>query len=561
MTSDQNILPRFLQLQKSLISNLRLKDVLDQSLILLTEMSAGAKVAIYFADHQSNLFRLMAAKGYSEGTLNDAKLIPYSTESLLKYLYQKKIVITATDHKQAPALSSTIMQKEGSQGQIAIPLVSAGNMIGACLMDVNNANVLSFAEFLREMADVCAVAISNAVAYGRSEYERERLNMLYKSTCALNQSSLEINQVLQIAADTALVLGNTPSCAVLLLEPDADEFQLAAFKGLDGESLKEFNMSARKSIAGSCLRSGMTETYGDGSREPFGMPRAMGGSIFASCVAFPLIWQDRKIGVLEVFSTEEKSFQKENIELLESLASQVAASLNTALAHETVASQTINDAHTGLANRVYFQHALSKEVDRCLRHSHDLSILMVDIDHLSQINEMLGQARGDEAIKHVAAIIKETLREIDIPARYGGEEFAVLLPETNRNNAYEVAQRLREKIKAKPAPGIGLITVSIGIAACPANHDTADKTLEEAEKALNIAKYKGRDRVVSADPEKFTDPDSISWDRLAADARLAVIAERQNRMQSRLTAAPEYATWMAKPATLTAKKKSAPVDF
>ena len=141
MTSDQNILPRFLQLQKSLISNLRLKDVLDQSLILLTEMSAGAKVAIYFADHQSNLFRLMAAKGYSEGTLNDAKLIPYSTESLLKYLYQKKIVITATDHKQAPALSSTIMQKEGSQGQIAIPLVSAGNMIGACLMEIGRAHV------------------------------------------------------------------------------------------------------------------------------------------------------------------------------------------------------------------------------------------------------------------------------------------------------------------------------------------------------------------------------------------------------------------------------------
>jgi GAF domain-containing protein len=201
--------------------------------------------------------------------------------------------------------------------------------------------------FSTHVSDLVATAISNSILFGRSNTNRERLSTLYKTSCALNSSALEMGQVLKIAADTALVLGNTPTCAILLLDQDQSSFQLAAFKGLDATSLSEFEMSYSKSIAGSCLRSNQTEMYGDGQREPFGMPRSINGRPFATVLAIPLRHAERKIGVLEVFSTESRAFHREHIDLLESLSSQVSTALNIALSHESSATSSVQDAHTG----------------------------------------------------------------------------------------------------------------------------------------------------------------------------------------------------------------------
>lgn len=555
MTSESNILPRFLQLQKTLTSSLRLKDVLDAVVALFTEMAGGAKVAIFLADNESMSFKLMAARGYSESSLDQLKIVPFNLESLLKYVYQKRTPCTAADAGSAPEFSAAIMRRESSKGQIGLPMSTSSMLVGAVLLEVNNPQIVNLTEFLQELAELSATAIANAVMFGRSEYERERLGTLYSATCALNDSALELTQVLQVAADTALVLANTPSCAIVLLEEGNESLQLAAFKGLDGPSLSEFDMTVRKSIAGSCLRSGKTEVFGDGSREPFGLPRAMGGRPFASALALPLVFGSNKIGVLEVFSTESRAFQREQIELLESLSRQVSSSLNIALSHESNSSMAFLDAHTGLSNRVHFEQAVSKEIDRAKRHQRDMSLLLIDIDHLSQINEMLGQNRGDEAIKHVANTIKLALRDIDLPARYGGEEFAVMLPETNHANAMEVAERVRQKVRKAPAPGIGLITVSVGVASFPANAGDAASVMRDAEQALNVAKFEGRDRIKGALTGSFAEG-SVSWDELASQAKMSVLSERQARLQSRLTATPEYATWLAKPGSLVSKKKS-----
>lgn len=555
MTSESNILPRFLQLQKGLFASLKLKEVLDSSITLFAEMAGGAKVAVFLCDNESTCFKLMAAKGYSDGSLDQLKVVPFALDSLLKQVHQKRGPIACPDAASAPDFSATVMRREASQGQIALPLVSANLLVGAVLLEVNNAQLLTFVDFLKEVSDLVATAISNSILFGRSEYERERLSTLYKTSCALNSSALEMGQVLKIAADTALVLGNTPTCAILLLDQDQSSFQLAAFKGLDAASLSEFDMSYSKSIAGSCLRSNQTEMYGDGQREPFGMPRSINGRPFATVLAIPLRHAERKIGVLEVFSTESRAFHREHIDLLESLSSQVSTALNIALSHESSATSSVQDAHTGLANRVHFESLLVKELERSSRHSHELSLLLVDIDHLCQINEMLGQMKGDDAIKHVANTIRAALRDIDVPSRYGGEEFAIMLPETARANATEVAERLRATLRQTPAPGIGLITVSIGVASFPGNADNANGLIHDAEQALNVAKYEGRDRVRTALTGSFAEGGDLSWEDLASKAKMTVISERQARLQSRLTATPEYATWLAKPGSLVGKKK------
>lgn len=554
MTNDGNLLPRYIMMQKALLSSLRLKDVLDAAVLQFADLAGGAKVAIFLSDNESLALKLMAAKGYSDATLDQIKVLPFSAESLLKYVVQKRTPVSANNAQTAPDVSAMIMKREQSSGQIALPLISSNLLVGAVLLEVNNVAYLNYADFLKEVADVTALTIANSILFGRSEYERERLSTLYKTSCALSSSVLQATEVLQIAADTSLILGNTPNCAILLFDQGSGIFILAAFKGLEGSSLRDFDMSVRETIAGSCMRSGRTEYIGDGNREPYGLPRATGGAPFASVVALPMIHNGQPLGVIEVFSTESRAFHREQIELLESLTSQVTTALNVAFTHETAASQSIQDAHTGLYNRLHFEDSLLKEIERSGRHKHELSLLLIDLDHLGQINEHLGQDKGDEAIKYSARLLKSALRDIDIPCRFGGEEFAIILPETSPHSAAEVAERLRQKIRAEASPGVGTVTVSIGVANYPGNADDAEGLLRAAEQALDIAKYEGRDRVVQAQSGTQAMSGPISWQDLAKQAKLAVINERQSTLNSRLTVAPEYASWMTKTPGLVKKK-------
>jgi len=555
MPNDGNLLPRYLHLQKSLLSSLRLKDVLDAAVMQFSELAGGAKVALFLSDNETLALKLMAAKGYSDSTLDQVRVVNFSAESLLKFVVQKRTPASALNAQAAPDISASIMQRESSSGQMAFALVSANLLVGAVLMDVNHPQWLQQIELLRDVADVTALAIANSILFGRSEYERERLSTLYKTSCALSGSVLRAQEVLQIAVDTAVILGNTPSCALLVYDANQNDFKLAAFKGLDSGALKEFDMSVRDTIAGACLRSGRIEYLGDGSREPYGMPRAQGGVRFNSVLALPMIRDSKPVGVIEVFSTENRAFHREQIELLESLTGQVATALNVAFTHESTAAQSMNDVHTGLYNRLHFEELLGKEVERSTRHQHEMALLLIDIDHLGQLNEHLGQERGDEVIKYVALMLKSSMRDIDVPCRYGGNEFAVILPETSLSNAAEVAERLRQKLRNEPCPGVGIITVSIGVSGFPSNGADAASVLRLAEQAIDVAKFEGRDRVKTAPPPQLKGGD-ISWEELSKQAKLSVLSERQHRatVESRLTVAPEYAAWLTKTPSLVRRK-------
>src|ERR1043166_8768574 len=154
------------------------------------------------------------------------------------------------------------------------------------------------------------------------------------------------------------------------------------------------------------------------------------------------------------------------------------------------------DHLTGLANRRRFERQLDREVSRVLRYEHPFSLLMLDIDSFKNLNDTYGHDAGDEAIRRLARVLREGTRGIDLAARIGGEEFAVLLVETNRQAATEVAERLRVSIKALGIPSGGQVTASVGVAECPTDAHTAAGILKAADVALYEAKREGRDRVV-----------------------------------------------------------------
>ena len=165
---------------------------------------------------------------------------------------------------------------------------------------------------------------------------------------------------------------------------------------------------------------------------------------------------------------------------------------------ERLRAEADRDYLTGLLNRRRFRAALGQEVERWRRYRVPCALLLVDIDHLKHVNDEHGHSAGDVVIRHLASSLTQLSRDNDTAARLGGEEFALLLAGTDEAKAFVAAERLRQVISAESVKGIGTITASLGVAACPA-HATSERALYAAsDAALYRAKREGRDRTVVA---------------------------------------------------------------
>lgn len=161
------------------------------------------------------------------------------------------------------------------------------------------------------------------------------------------------------------------------------------------------------------------------------------------------------------------------------------------------------DGLTGLHNRRAFHTRLNEEVERAERHGHDMSLLIMDVDHFKQVNDVFGHPVGDKVLQRIAQVLSSNARDYDFAARIGGEEFAVILPETNEEEAIAIAERLRERITTVSFPG-RQITASVGVATLSLNSLTGDTEPDEmwfikaADAALYHSKQNGRNRVTHA---------------------------------------------------------------
>jgi diguanylate cyclase (GGDEF)-like protein len=162
------------------------------------------------------------------------------------------------------------------------------------------------------------------------------------------------------------------------------------------------------------------------------------------------------------------------------------------------------DQLTGLRNFRFFSSRLPEELQRAKRYRHQLSLVMLDIDYFKKFNDTHGHQAGNVALQHLARVLDETVRETDIVARYGGEEFALILPETTKRLAHELASRVRANVEANPVR-LGehhhRITVSVGLATFPRDTCTWQGLVEVADKALYQSKQGGRNRVTVYAPE------------------------------------------------------------
>ena len=199
----------------------------------------------------------------------------------------------------------------------------------------------------------------------------------------------------------------------------------------------------------------------------------------------PLVAKGQSIGLVELISNGSVTFDDERLGLARTMANEAAMALENARLYEDARNLADRDPLTGFYNHRFLHERLGEEVVRAQRGRRPLSVLMLDLDDFKLVNDTFGHLFGDRVLTWTAELIRSTLRASDIPARYGGDEFAIILPETDGDEARRAAERILEAFRDHafvgeqrgPVP----IGASIGVATFPADGRTATELIAAAD--------------------------------------------------------------------------------
>jgi diguanylate cyclase len=214
------------------------------------------------------------------------------------------------------------------------------------------------------------------------------------------------------------------------------------------------------------------------------------------------VGEERLRTIISDLMASTRNMSRLNAKLVDQLGDARTEVVELREALESIRTESQIDPVTTLANRMFFDTALSDAVRHAQRTGDKLAVLMTDIDHFKKFNDTYGHLTGDQVLRLVAVSIKQNVKGLDTAARFGGEEFAVILPGCDLQGASHVAEQVRkavmsrELVKRSTGENLGRVTISIGVAAFR-KEDTPNTMLERADNALYAAKRGGRNMVMS----------------------------------------------------------------
>jgi diguanylate cyclase (GGDEF)-like protein len=332
----------------------------------------------------------------------------------------------------------------------------------------------------------------------------EELTVLYESAETV-ATVMNLEEVSQLILDQAAEILDVAHASLMLLNDEGDTLEVVAAKGLREDTVGKVTVPLGEEISGKVALTGKPMLIEDLSNHPdFDRP-SRAEDDWTSLISVPLKVRDRILGVLNVNNKKNgEPFTSGDLKMLMALAQLAAISIQNARTYQNA----ITDRLTSLYNYGYFREQLDRQIADCREHSDTLCLLMFDIDHFKNFNDVNGHELGNVCLVGVSSLCMENSRQAgdrvpDLVARYGGEEFMILLRGVTLQRASEVAERIRDAVQSTHFPGgenqpTGKVTISIGIAAFPAHSDNGDELINSADEALYEAKRGGRNRVCIA---------------------------------------------------------------
>jgi len=306
---------------------------------------------------------------------------------------------------------------------------------------------------------------------------------------------LETGNVWHELTQSAAEMLGAERASLLVFDPKADGLALRSLIGARETPTQEEEAGTRVSTVVFSMGEPVVVTDVARTALPPAPEREYRTNSFLSC---PITVGGRLLGVMNFTDRAGgDAFDEGSVELFHAIAPQIGVAVDRALLQEKAGEfeqLSVTDSLTGLLNRRYIEERLAEEVKRSNRHGFPMSFMMLDVDDFKAYNDQFGHPAGDEALKLVAHVIRDTLRAADVAARFGGEEFAILLPQTTGDEALTIAERIRYNVEHTNFPH-RRVTLSIGVASCSAELCSSMNIVSAADKALYEAKRSGRNQV------------------------------------------------------------------
>ncbi|MBN1961511.1 MAG: sensor domain-containing diguanylate cyclase [Deltaproteobacteria bacterium] len=317
--------------------------------------------------------------------------------------------------------------------------------------------------------------------------------------------SLKLDDATSTIGEAITQLLKPRDWSLLLIDEPTQELYFAVAMGEAADKIKNLRLKIGEGIAGWVAEHRESLLVPKVADDPRFCPKADQLTSFhtSSILCVPLICRDRVLGVIELIKggDDPEPYQEEHLELLTPIADFAAIAIDNAITFERLQDMTIIDEWTGLYNARFLHRFIEEESRRAKRYRHDLSIVFIDLDHFKQVNDTHGHSVGSTLLCYIGDVIKTCIRDTDRAIRYGGDEFVIVMPETPKQGAIIVAERLRQNLADNEfvvGKAIIKITASMGVAAYPDDGSDGHAVLGIADQSMYRAKNCGRNSVIGA---------------------------------------------------------------
>jgi len=332
-----------------------------------------------------------------------------------------------------------------------------------------------------------------------------RIEALYSVAQVVSQSST-VGKMLSDSLEKVCSAMDTESGCILMLDMDENALKLTACRGVPKALRQQFaTIGLTEDGIEELMNLSEPITNIDGTQitiEPEKMKKVTADLGRKGIAAAPFFRGKDFQGVLVVFSSEERIFNVEDLDMFKAMANEISIGMNNMMLLEKTREMSVTDELTGLYNRRYFFEMLDVEMNRAGRTKHPFSVVMLDLDGFKEYNDKYGHSNGDAVLANFSQVLKASVRRSDLAFRYGGDEFALILPGADSEKAKKIVQRARAKWQKTPLKQTSIFGVHVGfsggIAEYPTNAESPDGLVFLADAALYQAKKKGfEDKIVS----------------------------------------------------------------
>jgi diguanylate cyclase (GGDEF)-like protein len=307
-------------------------------------------------------------------------------------------------------------------------------------------------------------------------------------------SELDPGVLLSRIAELICQLLDAKACSVMLLDAGRSRLLAKAAYGVRTERMQSLSFRVGEGVAGWVVERGEPAVIADVTGDPRFVVLPGNQTPIASMLCVPLIARGERVGVVTATSARTGAFDADNLELVQFIARTIALDIENVRLHRVA----VTDPLTGAYNREFLVQRLPQEIAAAIDADRPLSVAIVDVDRFKSVNDHYGHNVGDAVLTEVARRLRGAIRAGDLLVRYGGEEFLAVLPKADAGRAWEIGERMRQRVSERAfdvGEGIALLLrVSVGVAQWR-TREQMPALIERADAALYGAKDRGRNRV------------------------------------------------------------------